>query len=178
MSHRVIVLNGISSAGKTTLAQALQNLLPDTWLTFGVDTLISAMPLRLDGAPEGLLIHPGGAVTTGPAWRAMEDDWRLGIGAMARAGVRIILDEVLFRGGADQRSWNDAFGDIGVLWVGVRIDPALAAERELARGDRVIGLAEKQASIVHAGMAYDLEVDTGLLSPDECACRIAERVAR
>ncbi|KJY30199.1 hypothetical protein VR45_28250, partial [Streptomyces sp. NRRL S-495] len=36
---QVIVLNGGSSSGKTTLARALQNLLPDPWLAFSVDTL-------------------------------------------------------------------------------------------------------------------------------------------
>jgi len=170
------VLNGVSSAGKTSLARALQNLLPDTWLTFGVDALINVMPPRLDGAPEGLTIAPGGTVTTGPAWRAMEADWRRGMGAMARAGVRLVLDEVLFGGGEDQRAWNAALDGVGVLWVGVRIDPAIAAERERARGDRVIGLARMQAPLVHQGMVYDLEVDTGRFSAAECARLIVEQV--
>jgi chloramphenicol 3-O phosphotransferase len=47
-----------------------------------------------------------------------------------------------------------------VLWVAVRCDSAVAAGRELARGDRVRGMAMSQAEVVHQGVAYDLEVDT------------------
>jgi hypothetical protein len=43
----VIVLNGASSSGKTTLAAALQDILEESWLVFGIDTLISALPLDL-----------------------------------------------------------------------------------------------------------------------------------
>ena len=40
----VIVLNGASSVGKSTLAVALQDLLPKPFLHVGVDTLLAAMP--------------------------------------------------------------------------------------------------------------------------------------
>jgi len=43
----VIVLNGASSSGKTTLAASLQDVLEESWLVFGIDTLISALPLAL-----------------------------------------------------------------------------------------------------------------------------------
>ena len=43
----VIVLNGASSTGKTTLATSLQDGLEESWLVLGVDTLISALPLAL-----------------------------------------------------------------------------------------------------------------------------------
>jgi len=40
----VIVLNGGSSAGKSSIARALQLLLPVPWLTFGEDVLGAALP--------------------------------------------------------------------------------------------------------------------------------------
>ena len=40
---QVIVLNGGSSSGKSGIARCLQAVLPDTWLTFGTDTLVEAM---------------------------------------------------------------------------------------------------------------------------------------
>jgi chloramphenicol 3-O phosphotransferase len=63
-----------------------------------------------------------------------------------------------------------------VLWVGVRCDRALAAGREVARGDRVIGQARAQADVVHRGVAYDLEVDTSHAESMECARTIAAQV--
>ncbi|MCB0092442.1 MAG: hypothetical protein KDE54_31355, partial [Caldilineaceae bacterium] len=40
----VIYLNGPSSAGKTSLARALQSLLPGYYLHIGIDMLIEMMP--------------------------------------------------------------------------------------------------------------------------------------
>jgi len=40
----VIVLNGGSSSGKTSIARSLQRLLGTTWMTLGVDDLIRALP--------------------------------------------------------------------------------------------------------------------------------------
>ena len=37
---RVIILNGGSSAGKTTLGRALQSAIPGPWLLLGIDLLI------------------------------------------------------------------------------------------------------------------------------------------
>lgn len=44
-----------------------------------------------------------------------------------------------------------------------------------ARGDRLAGLARWQVDRVHAGRAYDLEVDSGSLTPEACARLIAGR---
>ncbi|WP_277526652.1 hypothetical protein [Arthrobacter sp. ES3-54] len=42
----MIVLNGGSSSGKSSIARALQEILPVIWLTFGVGTFIDALPAR------------------------------------------------------------------------------------------------------------------------------------
>ena len=63
-----------------------------------------------------------------------------------------------------------------MLWVGVRCDGAVAAGREIARGDRVTGMAASQADLVHRGVTYDLEVDTTHTESMECARAIAARV--
>ena len=41
---RVIVLNGTSSAGKSTLSRALQARLDGAWLGIGIDTVVFALP--------------------------------------------------------------------------------------------------------------------------------------
>jgi chloramphenicol 3-O phosphotransferase len=60
-----------------------------------------------------------------------------------------------------------------VLWVGVRCAAAVAASREVARGNRVGGMALSQAEVVHHGVAYDLEVDTTHAEALDCAHQIA-----
>jgi chloramphenicol 3-O phosphotransferase len=66
---------------------------------------------------------------------------------------------------------------LDVLWVGVHCDPVIAAGRELARGDRVTGMAALQADVVHQGVAYDIEVDTSRTQSLDCARLIAARVS-
>ncbi|MEV6641741.1 chloramphenicol phosphotransferase CPT [Amycolatopsis sp. NPDC051371] len=172
MPTQVIILNGGSSSGKTTLARALQAVLPDPWLTFGVDTLLTGMP----ASGAGIEITTDGEVTIGGAFRALEAAWIAGIAAMVRAGARIVVDEVFLGGAASQRRWLTALDGLDALWVGVRCDVAVAAARELARGDRIIGLATRQAGLVHRGVRYDLEVDTTHAEPMTCAKAVAARV--
>lgn len=173
---RVIILNGGSSSGKTTIAACLQDLLPSSWLRFGVDDLIDAMPPRLLTSEVGIEFAADGSVRSGPEFRRLEAAWMAGIAAMARAGAHIIIDDVFLSGVAARHRWRAALADVAILWVGVRCDPAVAAQREQARGDRVTGMAASQARIVHEGIAYDIEVDTSATSAEACARLIAQRV--
>ncbi|MFE2431179.1 chloramphenicol phosphotransferase CPT [Streptomyces sp. NPDC059373] len=177
MPTQVIVLNGGSSSGKSGIARCLQVVLPDPWLTFGVDTLIAAMPAAMESSGAGIEFGPNGEVTIGDAFKALDEAWAQGIGAMAHAGARIIVDEVFLGGPASQERWRKALRGLDVLWVGVRCDAAIAAGRETARGDRAAGMARSQAELVHRGVSYDLVVDTGHTESLECARQIASRVA-
>lgn len=178
MPIQVIILNGGSSAGKSGIARCLQSVLPEPWLTFGVDTLIAAMPAALRASDAGIAFGPDGEVTTGSAFRLLDVAWAEGIAAMARAGARVIVDEVFLGGAASQDRWRTALTGLDVLWVGVRCEAGVAEGRETARGDRDAGMARSQALIVHDGVRYDLEVDTTRTESLECARTIAARLTR
>lgn len=173
---QVIVLNGGSSSGKSGIARCLQAVLPDPWLALGVDTFIRAMPAALTTSKAGIEVAADGEVVIGREFRTLERAWIDGVAAMARSGARIIVDEVFLGGAASQRRWQDALVELDVLWVGVRCDSAVAAGREIARGDRVPGMAASQADLVHHGVSYDLEVDTTHAEPMESARAIASRL--
>jgi chloramphenicol 3-O-phosphotransferase len=49
----IILPNGTSSAGKTTLAKALQRRLPDPLLAVAIDTVVFALPDRWLVPPAG-----------------------------------------------------------------------------------------------------------------------------
>jgi chloramphenicol 3-O phosphotransferase len=53
----------------------------------------------------------------------------------------------------------------------------VASRREAARPDRIPGMAAKQAAAVHAGVVYDVEVDTTEHPAAACARRIAGHVS-
>ncbi|MET9149772.1 chloramphenicol phosphotransferase CPT [Streptomyces griseoflavus] len=172
----MIILNGGSSSGKTGIVRCLQAVLPQPWLAFGVDSFIEALPAKLQASDAGLDIAADGTVNVGEEFRALEAAWTEGIVAMARAGARIVVDDVFLGGAASQQRWQKALGDVGALWVGVRCDSAVAAGRETARGDRVQGMAALQADAVHEGVVYDLEVDTTRTESLVCAHTIAAQV--
>jgi chloramphenicol 3-O phosphotransferase len=176
MAVRIIILNGGSSSGKSSVARSLQSLLPDPWLTFGVDTFVDALPPALWGSSAGIAVASDGQLSVSPAVQILHSTWLQGVAAIARAGAPIILDEVFLAGAAAQERWRSALEGLPILWVGVRCDPAVAVQREAARGDRAQGMAASQAHRVHEGVVYDMEVDTTHASPQECARLIADRV--
>jgi chloramphenicol 3-O phosphotransferase len=173
---QAIVLNGGSSSGKSGIVRCLQAILPDPWLAFGVDMLIAAMPASMRTSMAGIEFAAGGEVIVGPEFRTLEAAWIDGTGAMARAGARLIIDEVFLGAAASQQRWQKAFAGLRVRWVGVRCEGAVAAGREVARGDRVTGMAVSQADAVHRGVVYDVEVDTTHAEALECARIIAAHV--
>jgi chloramphenicol 3-O phosphotransferase len=130
---QVIVLNGGSSAGKSSIARALPDVLPGLWLTFGTDALAEALPGRGGDPRSGLVLEPDGTVTVQPQFRAVEEIWYQGLAAMASRGACLILDEVFLAGGAGQQRLRALLGDLDVLWAGVHCDPLVAANREAAR---------------------------------------------
>lgn len=172
MAAEVIVLNGGSSSGKSGIVRCLQEVLPDPWLSFGIDSLVEAMP----GSGTGIEFAPDGEVNVGPEFRALQKAWMAGIAAMVRGGARVIVDDVFLGGPGSQDGWREALTGLEVLWVGVRCDARVAAGREIVRGDRVRGMAEQQAELVHKGVVYDLEVDTTHTEALDCARAIAAHV--
>ncbi|MFI6642119.1 chloramphenicol phosphotransferase CPT [Streptomyces sp. NPDC050504] len=178
MPTRLIVLNGGSSSGKSRIVRCLQEVLPGgPWLAFGIDALIEALPVAFqEPGSDGIEFAADGGVNVGGGFREAEAAWMAGLAATARAGARIVVDDVFLGAVESQRRWEKALAGLDVLWVGVRCEAAVAEAREAARGDRVPGMARSQAESVHEGVHYDLEVDTSGAGSLECARLIADRV--
>ncbi|MFD0352501.1 chloramphenicol phosphotransferase CPT [Streptomyces sp. NPDC127110] len=174
----MIVLNGASSSGKSGIVRCLQAELPEPWLAYGCDSFVDSLPARMRGSDGGIVFAEDGGVDVGADFRALEAAWMEGIAAMARAGARIVVDDVFLGGAESQKRWLRALDGLDVLWVAVRCDPGAAAGREIARGDRIPGMAASQAAVVHEGVTYDLELDTTHTESMACARTIAARLRR
>ena len=170
------MLNGGSSSGKTGIARCLQAILPQPWISLGVDNLLHAVPPSLTDSAASIAFGQQEQVVVGDGYREIEAAWMTGVAAMARAGARIIIDDVFLGGAASQQRVRAYLEGLVVLWAGVRCDPGIAAGREIARGDRVTGMAASQAEMVHKGVVYDIEVDTSHTESLECARAIAAHV--
>lgn len=172
---RVIALNGTTSAGKTTLAIALQARLSDVWFVWGVDTFLSTTSIKLY-RPDGITIGDDGSITIGAEFDRLYAAFRGAVRAFVDGGANVILDEVLLGGASSQQPWRTSLDGIDVSWVRVECDLAAADARERARGDRVVGQARWQAPHVHAGITYDAAVDTTSLTPEQAADDLARQL--
>ena len=168
---RIMVVNGTSSSGKSTLVRALQAAAPDLWLEMGIDRFAYALPGRVDGKPAvGEGEHLLSIETTALGTRFISG-MHATAAALADAGFDVIVDHVILEPGwvAEMRRLWARFD---VLFVGVRCPLEIVLERERGREDRTIGQAEAQFDVIHRWTTYDVEVDTSVLTPAEAASRI------
>ena len=126
----VIVLNGGSSSGKSSLAVALQEVLPEPWLRLSVDMLIEALPSQMSSGGPGISFGDNGEVSLSAEFTRLEAAWMRGVAAMAGAGASVIVEDGFLSGPAAQERWRSALGELPVLWVGVRCDADVADMRE------------------------------------------------
>src|SRR5665811_2236893 len=141
----------------------------DRFLTFGVDTLVAALPPASSTHEPGIVFGSDGVVAVGDRFRQLSHAWYQGLAAIAWDGVGVSIDEVFLGGRESQDRLRSALGGLRVVWVGVRCDLEVAVAREVARLERTQGMASSQAMIVHAGVQYDLQVDTTTSTALECA---------
>jgi chloramphenicol 3-O phosphotransferase len=165
---RVIFLNGTSSSGKSSIAEALLRVLDEPWFHLSVDAINATrsknMSLELDDAALAVVL----ARTRAGFHRV--------IAAMAQAGNDVVVDHVL------SERWRlldclRLLDGYEVTFVAVRCSPEELIARERARGDREAGHAAAQLADVHAHGIYDLECDTTASTPMDCALTIKEYMA-
>ncbi len=173
----IVVLNGTSSAGKTTLAKALQDALPTPYLLLGIDTVVFALPRRyLNEQWQDVYRYDyqaGRIVTITPT----EYGDRLirglhgSVAALASTGLDVIVDHVLTEAG-----WVDdlerAFAGQPLLRVSVTCPLEVTEAREQARRDRTLGQARAQFDYVHRHLKPDVTVDTSVLDPSHAAALV------
>jgi chloramphenicol 3-O phosphotransferase len=97
---------------------------------------------------------------------------RHAVAAMAAQGNDLIVDEVLLDG--KMAEYAALLAGFQLFVVGVFAPLEVLEDRERRRGDRMIGLARWQFDRVHAGMKYDLELDTSASTPLQCATAIKQ----
>jgi chloramphenicol 3-O phosphotransferase len=176
----LILLNGSSSAGKSSICEALQETLPEGYLHFSVDDVFGWMPLRWHAADAGfrLVPQPNGEtpIVTGPEGRKIMRAWRRMVRAALDQGLKALVDDV-FTEPDSRADWVEVLAGRDAVLVGVRCDLAELQRRELARGDRGVGQVLWQHERVHALGPYDLEIDTTAIGPQACAAAILQALA-
>ena len=191
-SGLVIVINGASCAGKTTLARAIQDCAAQPFVIVSLDQFRDSLPSRFRGlnsppgtsGAEGLNIVPisqDGKVVTdiqfGPYGESVLRGMRRAIRALAKEELNVIVDDVLLHC-SFRNDYLHALKGLNVLFVGVHCSIEEMIRREQMREGRFPGTAESTLAKVHSHMVYDVEVDTTHTSPTELAQKVLECAAR
>jgi len=168
---KLIILNGGSSSGKTSLAQAFQEQVPECWLHLGIDLFWYAIPqsqldmqqvrpeyhtwdvaVEADGR-EWFSLDPGPLLI-----KAMHARY-LAIKVYLDQGINVISDDLIWT-----RDWLVDFLRIfegyEVWLAGIHVSDEEGARREVERGDRIGGVNRGSARAAHEDLEYDFEIET------------------
>jgi chloramphenicol 3-O-phosphotransferase len=151
---RAVIVNGPSSAGKSTVMSAVLKASSTPWVMF--DELFFgtvAMPFLIwgDAAPT------------------LRQGFIAGIQALAAAGNQVIMT------GGDPDEFLQLRAHVPALAVGLDCPLEERIARQAARSDRWGGLTEATEDRP-VGWSYDIRFDTSLVSPPEIAARILQAV--
>jgi chloramphenicol 3-O phosphotransferase len=180
MAARIVILNGVGSAGKSSIARALQTMTAEPFLHLQMDVFIEMLPEVLQDHADGISYEtvrvdgqPSVAIRTGAVGARALRGMRHAVVAMAQQGNNLIVDDVLCNG--EMPEYLELLSTFDIHLVGVFAPLNVLEARENLRADRLPGQARWQYEHVHKDVKYDLEIDTSILTPLECARRIQEK---
>ncbi|NMP31523.1 hypothetical protein HII17_08115 [Thalassotalea sp. M1531] len=159
---RIVVLNGTSSSGKTTLAKEIQAKCSEVYLHCALDAFWDMTPI---GVPAGSKNFPNMKLAIAKS-----------IKALAETGHNVILD-IVFCGQKTYFEITEELKGFDVKIVKVECPLSELENRELVRGNRAIGLAKSQFDSIHVGVKYDLTVNTFEQSLENCAQKIINNLS-
>ncbi|HEV2504121.1 MAG TPA: chloramphenicol phosphotransferase [Mesorhizobium sp.] len=190
---QIIILNGAPRSGKSSIARAIQEAFDGVWMNLGVDTYELATPQRYH---PGIGLRPGGErpdlETMVPTLYAALYET---IAAHSKLGLNVVTDV------GHHTSYSKPLNILAdcarrleglpVLFVGVRCSLHEIMKRRShpepgRQGRYLVGTVDdpiplpvrRWQSAVHEPGIYDLDVDTSVLTPRECAQAIHERLDR
>jgi chloramphenicol 3-O phosphotransferase len=190
----VIILNGPSASGKSSIQKAFQPLMmPNLWIKHGIDSLFDQpMP---DINPENLAFwqsenpirwvvnskdKDGNNIMTlfvGDQGDKVAYGMNSAIATYAQAGSNIIVDYIAYK-----KEWIDDLQQklkgINTFFVKVNIPLDVLEQREQVRGTSPKGHARSHYDTVHWDIVYDLQVDSGKQNPTEIAQTIKEFIEK
>ncbi|MGL4237842.1 chloramphenicol phosphotransferase CPT family protein [Tabrizicola sp.] len=173
---RVIVLNGVGSVGKSSLAAAVQALSEGPLLHVAMDSFLEMLPEKLKDHPDWIsyvMVDDRVEVQVGPVGARLLDGMLGAVAALADAGCDLIFDAVMDR--ERVAACRARLQPFDAVFVGLVAPLEVIEAREAQRGDRKIGLARAQHGRVHVGVDDDLTLDMAELTPEAAARVLCER---
>lgn len=183
---QIIILNGAPRSGKSSIVQAIQDTYEGVWVNLGVDRFMEMTPGRY---LPGIGLRPGGErPDLEPLIPNLYRSLYGSIAAHSRAGLNVAVDvghhDAYSRPLGILPACARMLRDFPVLFVGVHCPVEVIIERRHATGWDKVNLDDDTLLLhiqswqkeVHIPGIYDMEVDTSVMSPLECAELIKKRL--
>ncbi|MEG0333583.1 MAG: cobyrinate a,c-diamide synthase [Akkermansia sp.] len=160
-SGRILLMNGASSTGKTSLAHAFQRLSPCPVMVFSIDLF-----LPICGSDQQSVTK-----TIADTQLPLIEAFHAGIATAARSGAFVIVDHVIGENTEWYHDLKARLGSLPIKTVKVICRKDILVSREINRTDRRPDLphALRQEETIHDDISYDMEVDTSEESSETCA---------
>jgi chloramphenicol 3-O phosphotransferase len=182
---QIVILNGAPRSGKSSIATAIQNTFPGVWMNLGVDWFKAMTSERFQ---PGIGLRPGGErPDLEPLVVLLYRAMYAAIAQHSRLGLNVVVDV----------GHHDAYSvPRGILpscarqlrvlpawFVGVHCPIEVVMQRrcdtwqqQLPADDSVPQAVRLWQQAVHEPGIYDLEIDTSVLTSQECADAIRRRL--
>ena len=167
MTLTAIVLHGPTSAGKSSIAKALQAGAPTPVFHISMDAFV-CMSNRGDMRSDA---------ERDLAYRLHCRNLRSTLRRVAQSPFDIVVDLVL-RDEEEFAACLEALASRPTIVIGVKCPLEALEQRESLREDRGAGMAREQFGHPAYERAYSMQVDTSVLSPEQAARAIREFVSR
>ena len=161
MKPAAIVLHGPTSAGKSSLARALQECAPVPAFHVSLDAFVTMSRRRDMRAPDEQM----------QAYHVHCENLRSTLARLVDTQFEIVVDLVLRDEGELEETFEVLSGRPLYL-VGVRAPLQILEERERQRQDRGAGMAREQAQSLAFARDYDLVIDTSTYTAEAGAAAI------
>jgi chloramphenicol 3-O phosphotransferase len=180
---KLIIINGGSSAGKTSMSLQLQEIMEEPFFLLGIDVFWFTMPEKAinlervqpeyykwceEETADGLKyfrILPGKFLNESMLARYKS------MAAYLDQGLNVVADEVFW-----SKDWLleslEVFAKYTCYYIGIFCSDEELSRRELERGDRYQGWARGSQIYAHKDAIYDLTIDNTKKTPLECAQEI------
>lgn len=177
---RVIYLNGVSSSGKTTIAENFRQQAKEPFLYLGLDTFIEMIPLgyfgfydtAADYMQQKLIFddgHPLVELFYGSKGMGLIETMYKTVTNLVEAGMDVVFDDVYW----DLKLPAEIMKNIEVYLVSVYAPLNVLEEREIKRATRAQGVARWQFPKIYTpNRVYDMELDTARLSVEQSVEKI------
>lgn len=180
---KLIIINGGSSAGKTSMSLEFQEIMDEPYFLLGIDMFWFSMPQKAidlgrvdpeyykwceeetEKGSKYFRILPGTFLNESMLARYKS------MAAYLDRGLNVLADEVFWT-----RDWLleslSIFAPYTSYYVGILCSDEELSRREVERGDRHLGWARGSQIYAHKDAIYDLTIDNTKKTPLECAQEI------